>query len=87
MSVACTTLPSQGPYHLTGTYDGTAVRIYVDGVLKQSKPSTTAIKATNGELFIGSAGGGFNWVGTIDEVRIWNRALTANEVKQVYDGG
>jgi len=72
--------------HLATTYDGTTQRFYVNGVLVGSNTpnqgSTNVITQSNGSLRIGgdasSTGEFFN--GMIDEVRIYNRALSAAEI-------
>ncbi|MBI1978466.1 MAG: LamG domain-containing protein [Candidatus Aenigmarchaeota archaeon] len=79
-------------HHIVGTYDtstATAV-LYVDGVEvdKESTTDSTPIEVLGPVLFIGmrsSREWSFN--GTIDEVRIYNRALSASEVKQHYESG
>lgn len=64
------------------TYDGTTARLYADGVEEDSNNITPG---TGTGARIGSAGSGFNWDGEIDDFRIYNRALTAAEVQQLYD--
>ncbi len=74
-------------HHVAGTYDGKTVRIYFDGVEEgNGTPTTLAIGyglPTNNNLFIGSYATNCvaKFGGDIDEVRIWNRALTPAEVK------
>jgi len=60
------------------------VHIYLNGVLKQTFDVTTVVTSTN-PLLIGkrTSGGFFN--GSIDEVRIFNRALSATEIKRLYE--
>ena len=68
--------------HLAGTYDGTTLRLYVNGNQVSSQPQTGGIDVTNGVLRIGgnSYWGEF-FQGRIDEVRIYNRALSASEIQ------
>ena len=76
-------------HHLVGTYDGSAVKIYIDGVLDVSAPQT-ATPATNTKPLrfgVGRDNDQFFHQGLIDEVTIYNRALTAGEVKEIYDAG
>ncbi len=65
---------------LTGTYDGTTVRLYVNGILVAS--TTTSFSAnTINPLLIGThTNYQFNAKATMDEVRIWNRALSQTEI-------
>jgi chitodextrinase len=76
------TLPANVWTHLAGTYDGSAVRLFVNGVQVGSAPISGAIATSSGVLRIGgnSLWGEF-FQGRIDEVRIYNRALTAAEIQ------
>jgi len=71
-------------YHITGTYDGSDAVCYLNGV-ETEKMSMPAINSSNDPLLIGQDG----WVnvfdGVVDEVRIYNRALTEAEVRQNYN--
>ena len=77
-----------GARHLwTGTHDGTDVSIWVDGV-RQSfiNIGSITLASTNRLLTIsGYCNASYsNWLGSIDEVRIYNRALSASEVAKLY---
>ena len=67
--------------HLATTYDGANQRLYINGVLVATKAQTGAIAAANQPLRIGgnNVSGEF-FQGLIDEVRIYNRALSAAEI-------
>lgn len=72
---------------LVGTYDGTTGTLYVDGTPVASD-AFTAPGTVSLPVYIGQyVGGGSNWRGRIDEVQIWNRALTATEVRDLYGAG
>jgi len=59
------------------------LRCYINGVLnKESVPKFKAAKASNSPLYIGK-GYTHNYCGLIDEVCIWNRALSAAEIAGV----
>jgi len=84
-------LPPEWPdsWHLiTGTYDGAAMKLYLDGVLNNSlsRPGRTIIVNTNG-VRIGRFGGTDQFCGLIDEVRAYNRALTPEEILAHYQVG
>jgi hypothetical protein len=68
--------------HLAVTYDGSSFRFYTNGVLVRTTSSVTAIKPSTGNLRIGgnSVWGEF-FSGLIDDVRIYNRALSASEIQ------
>jgi hypothetical protein len=81
-----TTLPSTGAWHnVTGTYDGSTIKLYVDGSLVASQAASGQIPVTNGPLFVATknagAPAGDHFVGTIDEVRIYARALTQAQIQ------
>jgi hypothetical protein len=76
-------------HHVVGEWDGTTKSTYVDGVLDTSCPASGTI-ATNGyDLGIGEnfQQPGRNWDGSIDDVAVYNHALTAAEVQLHYDSG
>jgi hypothetical protein len=67
--------------HLAATYDGT-LRLYVNGVLASSKVVTGPITTSTGALRFGGNGIWTEWFqGLIDEVRVYNRALSAGEIQ------
>jgi len=76
--------------HLVYTYDGSIGRIYVNGVMKAS--SKTPNNNTLSDFLIGAYGAevpgiGFGcYSGSIDDIGVWNRALTASEVAGLYSG-
>ena len=77
-------------HHVVGIKSPSEFSVYYDGVLKNTLADGAAITffpATN--FIIGRHG--FNstnfYTGSIDEVSVWNRALNANEIKQIYQRG
>ena len=74
--------------HIVGVFDGTSTKIYSNGVLEDTD-AATAVDITNSEVkLIGrdSAGTRF-YKDQIAQPRIYNRALTADEVAQNYNAG
>ncbi|MEI7660824.1 MAG: LamG-like jellyroll fold domain-containing protein, partial [Bacteroidota bacterium] len=70
--------------HIAWIYDGTAIKLYVNGVLKGSKPASGTFLGPTVSFGIGkSILGGYNFVygGRIDEVSVWNKALTQTEIQ------
>ncbi|MEO8821514.1 MAG: LamG domain-containing protein [Ginsengibacter sp.] len=68
------------------TYDGLTAKLYVNGVLKDSKQKLVTFTDNSSDLFIGKHGDPpypYFIKGVIDEIRIYNRALSANEIKQL----
>lgn len=73
----------------TMTYDGNTNKIYVDGVLAASLNVTGSIQNYANKFVIGAYGivtqpitGG--WVGQLDDIALWNRALTPQEITTLY---
>jgi hypothetical protein len=85
-----TTAINDGDWHLVvGKYDGTNVTIWVDGVQKLSNSSYSGVTLSSNSNSFGVGGycnGNFSfyWDGSIDELRVYNRALTTAEILQLY---
>ena len=73
-------------YHAAGTYDGDEIKIYINGKLSNFMPGGGAIAVTDNVLIIGAALNGLRFHGIIDEVGLYNRALTPKEVKGTMEG-
>lgn len=92
VAISTTVLQQDVWYHVAGAYDGTTARIYVNGLLESSveKPGPL-LPSSGGAMKIGqeSAAGEnpevFN--GLIDEVELFNRALSDEEIATLYDAG
>jgi hypothetical protein len=70
-------------HHIALTKDGTSLRLYIDGIQRASfLSSTIPAVATHAdrEILIGEDPWGNAFLGDIDEVRLYDRALTASEV-------
>jgi hypothetical protein len=84
LNYSTTTVNTGNWFHAAATYDGTYVKIYVNGVLESTTARTGNI--TPGAKNIGSSSGGgseyFN--GTIGNVKIYNRVLNDTEVNQNF---
>ena len=77
---------TSGWHLVTATYDGTTARLYVDtsqvALDTFNAPATSNLPLYLGRYYASNAGG---WNGGIDEVRLYNRALTALEVSSIYN--
>ena len=85
-----TPLPTTGTWHhISGTYDGSTIRLYVDGVEKASGSVSGPIQTSSTPLYIGnkpfSSYSGDFFKGIIDEVRIYNRALLHQEINDTMN--
>jgi len=76
-------------YHLAATFDGTALTSYKNGVLIVSNPAAAGTPdAETGTLLIArhSTSPGNYFIGTVDDVRVYDRALAEDEIEQVMRG-
>jgi len=73
--------------HIVGVYDGTQVKIYINSQLINSASYSESISSPNGNLLLG------DWDNPstpstpkrkIDDIRIYNRALTQSEIEYLY---
>ena len=80
-------------HHVAATYDGKDVNIFVDG-MKQSMSTQSAITPDtklSGKVLIGDNSadptGSQRFKGSIDEVSVFNKALSADEILELYESG
>ena len=73
-------------HHIVATYDGTTQKLYIDGSLVDSTATSQTISTTtNAEIGSRNFSDRANeFLGKIDELAIWDRALTAAEVTEIY---
>ena len=86
---------SQGKYndglwhYVLLTYDNKILKLYIDGVLADSKITSGAIPDTSGNQDFVIGGNSFMddkfFKGDLDEIRVWNRTLDAEEVSEGFD--
>jgi glucose/arabinose dehydrogenase/PKD repeat protein len=85
-ALASATLPSSTWTHLAVTYDGANVRLYVGGALVDTEAATGLITTSSGALRIGGNNVWPEWfAGRIDDVRVYDRALSAAEIQSDRD--
>lgn len=85
-AISSTAITDGNWHHITGSIDGTSAKIYVDGKLE----STVAVSlnpftyygARIGQNYSGSL---YKFPGTIDNVQVYNRALSADEILANYN--
>jgi len=91
-AVGSTTSPLSGKYnswhHVDCVYDGANVSIYLDGVSVASAAKTGVVGSGSTAMTIGNnVAGDRTFNGKIDDVRVYNRALSVNEIEQLYHFG
>ena len=76
------TLSQNTWYNITKVFDGNVFSLYLNGTLTCS---ISALGTSPGAITIGQyGGGGYGFNGYIDEVRMYNKALTSNQVNSLY---
>lgn len=81
--------PVAGKWQLvTATYDGSMARLYQDGI-QVAQDTAAGRESTSLPLSIGAygyyPGAGYDWRGGIDDVRLYDRALSVAEVAALYN--
>ena len=71
-----------GEWHfLAGTWDGDDILLYIDGELEAEMPCKGKLKPNNEALYIGARGGSQRFLtGALDEIKMYNYALTKEEL-------
>ncbi len=70
-------------HHYALVFDATTgVSLYVDGELTDTNPNTSNIRSASGDALVGDGING----GRLDELRIYDRDLSAAEIKAIYEG-
>lgn len=74
--------------HVAGTYDGANLKLYLDGAQVNSVSRTGNLITATGELYLSRS---YNTLqnffnGELDEVAIWDSALSSCDVKGIYEG-
>jgi len=78
-------------YHLAGVYDGATVKLYVNGNLEKTEAYSGPLRSDKAPVHLGGGklfgvdwGNNFTVNGRVDEVMIYNLALSDNEVRQLF---
>ena len=71
-------------HHMVGIVNKKKMQLYVDGELETEQNYNGPMTTGGSETEIGKASDG-GFVGIIDEVMIYNKALSANEVEQIFE--
>jgi len=81
------TIPLNIWKHIIATFDGTYIRVYIDGVLKATSDDFSACTPRNQNLYVwlGRLEDTYRFNGIIDEVQIYNRALSQAEITALFN--
>lgn len=80
------TLGTSNWYHIAMTYDGSNIRGYVNGALVAGPTAASGNGSGTTAPLINVGIAGTNTAGIIDDLAIFNRALTAGEILSIYQG-
>jgi hypothetical protein len=73
--------------HVVGTYDGSAMRLFVNGARVAAARRTGTVAVDDRPFWIGAAGGSRAFKGAIDEVAVYPRALAGARIASHYRAG
>ena len=71
-------------HHVVTTYDGTVMKIFVDGLYRTSAAKTGNLQVSGSDIYIGKQRTINPFNGTIDEMLVYDRALTDTDVLQIF---
>lgn len=71
-------------HHVVMTYDGTTMNVFLDGQHRTYTSNSGNLQSTPASVYIGKEGPINPFNGTIDEILMYNRALTDSEVLEIY---
>ena len=78
-------IPAAGKWHhVVVTYDGATMHLYADGALKASRPLKGKVPVNPNPVLIGKSGFREYFHGMLDDVMLYDRALTGAEVAQLH---
>ncbi|MGD0649522.1 MAG: LamG-like jellyroll fold domain-containing protein, partial [Acidobacteriaceae bacterium] len=79
-------LSSPGWTYFTAVSDGSNISVYANGSFVASSPAAPPTASTGPLVFgVAQRGGYSNFIGSLDDIRIYNRALSANEISSLYN--
>ena len=76
-------------FHVCATWDGSTIKLYLNGNEEASASKTGTITYTSNNTTIGknSTLSGFEWDGKLSNCSVWNTALTSSQVTEIYNEG
>ncbi|MEI7662826.1 MAG: LamG domain-containing protein, partial [Bacteroidota bacterium] len=71
-------------HHVALTYDGTIMKIVIDGLLRTYTSNTGNLLSSTADVYIGKQPTAGSFKGIIDEVLVYDRALTDNDILRIF---
>ena len=71
-------------HHVALTYDGTTMKIFLDGLMRTYASKSGNLQSSTADVYIGKQQNINPFKGTLDEMLVYNRALTDTEILQVF---
>ena len=72
--------------HVAATFDGRNSVIYINGEKDHSSTyNSTKINSNSTAVQIGAKYGNNRWTGALDDLRLYNTALSASQIKSIYN--
>ena len=71
-------------HHVAVTYDGSVMKIFLDGLQRTSTPNTGNLRSSTSDVYIGKQTTSKPFTGIIDEMLVYERALTETEILEIY---
>ena len=86
---SATSVVGKGWMHVVATWDGKELALFFDGEEDGNSPKAAAVGANNAYILIGNHDAGIlqPFVGAIDDVHIWSRALIPDEIESCFADG
>ena len=72
-------------YHFVGSYDGTNMKFYRNGELRNTVAGSGTLGGAGSNMVIGSYSNGYFMNGVISSVKVYNRTLSASEIASNYN--
>jgi len=77
-------------YHFAATYDGALMALYLNGELRAFTPRSGLLRTASYPLLLGQMlpeAPEYNFKGVMDEIKIYDHALTPDQINTLYDSG
>ena len=71
-------------HHVAVTYNGTIMKIFLDGLLRTYASNTGNLQSSTSDVYIGKQKSTVPFKGTIDEMLVYDRALTDPDILQIF---